>query len=245
VIHPATDPPPLSREGAIAVVVAEHPAPVGRALWVRLLLMVLGSAVIAGGVATLLWTGLGPGPLDVFITAVVDRWGIPITFVVWGVALFVMSITTLLGHRPGLGTLALPLISGALLPFCMSTLDRFTAPEGLTVLGIGFHLLAILVVGIGAGAVIAAGLGAGMGELIAIAAADRSGRPEPLARTAIEATWLVVGWSLGGTVGLGTVMVTLLIGPSVRNGHSLVRRLMAGPTPTSTPPAVAVPAATP
>lgn len=239
-IHPATDPPPLSREGAIAVVVAEHPEPVRRALWVRLLLMVLGSAVIAGGVATLLWTGLGPGPLDVFITAVVDRWGIPITFVVWGVAAFIMSITTLLGHRPGLGTLALPLISGALLPFCMSALDRFTPPEGLTVFGIAVHLLAILVVGIGAGAVIAAGLGAGMGELIAIAAADRSGRPEPLARTAIEATWLVVGWSLGGTVGPGTVLVTLLIGPSVRNGHTLVRRLTD--VPATTPP-VAVPAA--
>ena len=144
-IHPATDPPPLSREGAIAVVVAEHPTPVRRALWVRLLLMVLGSAVIAAGVATLLWTGLGPGPLDVFITAVVDRWGIPITFVVWGVAAFIMSITTLLGHRPGLGTLALPLISGALLPFCMSALDRFTPPEGLTVFGIAVHLVAILV----------------------------------------------------------------------------------------------------
>jgi uncharacterized protein len=241
VIHLGAEPPALSRAGAIAVVVAEHPEPVTRALWLRLLLLVLGSAVIAGGVATLLWTGLGPGPLDVFITAVVDRWGIPITFVVWGVALFIMSITTLLGHRPGLGTLALPLISGALLPVCMSALDRFTAPEGITPFGITTHLVAIVVVGIGAGAIIAAGLGAGMGELIAIAAADRSGRPEPWARTAIEASWLVAGWSLGGTVGLGTVLVTLLIGPSVRSGHGLVRRLMAVP---AAPPAVAVPAAT-
>ncbi len=243
-IHSGVEPPPLSRAGAIAVVVAEHPEPVTRALWLRLLLLVIGSSVIAAGVATLLWTGLGPGPLDVFITAVVDRWGIPITFVVWGVALFIMSITTLLGHRPGLGTLALPLISGALLPVCMSALDRFTPPEGITAFGLGAHLLAIVVVGIGAGAVIAAGLGAGMGELIAIAAADRSGRPEPLARTGIEATWLVAGWSLGGTVGLGTVLVTLLIGPAVRSGHRLVRRMMAvpaAPTPVVAPVATSAP----
>jgi uncharacterized membrane protein YczE len=75
------------------------------------------------------------------------------------------------------------------------------------------------VVGLGAGAVIASGLGAGMGELLATAASDRTGKAEALMRTGFELTWLVSGVALGGTAGLGTVIVAVMIGSSVRLGY--------------------------
>ena len=77
----------------------------------------------------------------------------------------------------------------------------------------------IALVGAGAGAVMAAGLGPGMGELVSAATSARLGRPEPLVRTGVELSWLALGLALGGTVGVGTVLVAGLIGPAVRGGH--------------------------
>jgi uncharacterized membrane protein YczE len=191
----------------------------GRSRWARLVLLVVGGALIAAGVSGLLWTRLGPGPLDVFITAVVERSGVPITFVVWGVALAMITTSVLLGRRPGPGTLLLPFVSGSLLPVFMGVLDRWSPPTGLHAVTLLAHVAAIAVVGVGAGAIGAAGLGQGFGELVATAASVRVRRPEALVRTGMELSWLALGLLLGGTAGVGTVLVALLIGPAVRSGY--------------------------
>jgi len=191
---------------------------------IRIALLSLGSTLIAAGVAGSLWTGLGAGPLDVFITSIVARWGVPITFVVWGMAVVMISIASLLGRRAGPGTVLLPLVSGALLPVFMNAFDHVDAPSGVTALGVSIHIAAVAVIGVGAGAVIVAGLGAGTGELLAGAASDHVRRPEPLVRTGVELTWLAFGIVLGGTFGLGTVIIAALIGPAVRQGHAAVSR---------------------
>lgn len=211
-----------------------HRAPA--TLVARVGLVVVGSALIAVGVASMLWTELGPGPLDVFITAVVDRFGVPITIVVWGVSAAMVTVAVLLGRRPGPGTLLLPFVSGLVLPVAMGVLDRWTPPPGVTAAGVLVHVVAIGVTGVGAGAIIGAGLGAGFGELVASAASARAGRPEPLVRTGIELSWMVVGLLLGGTVGVGTVLVAMLIGPAVRAGHRSVTATVRRVRPT--PPAL-------
>jgi uncharacterized membrane protein YczE len=207
----------------LAVVAAEversAPRPNTLAIGIRILVLLFGSTLIAAGVALLLWTQLGPGPLDVLITAVAFRWEIPITFVVWAMAALMITLSIALGRRPGPGTFALPFISGALLPVFMDLWDRWTPPAGINPAVITWHVLAVAIVGLGAGAVIAAGLGAGMGELLASAASDRTGGAEAVMRMSCEVTWLVVGVALGGTAGLGTVIVAALIGISVRLGY--------------------------
>ena len=55
-----------------------------------------------------------------------------------------------------------------------------------------------------------------------------TGRPVALIRTSIEITVVILGWLLGGTVGLGTVIFALLIGPSVSVGLTIVRNLSGG-----------------
>jgi uncharacterized protein len=216
----------LSRAGALAVVAAEvertSARPAGLHLSVRIAVLLIGSTLIAGGVALLLWTQLGPGPLDVLITAVAFRWDIPITFVVWAMAAVMIGLSIALGRRPGPGTFALPLVSGAMLPMFMGLWDRWTPPPGINPAVIAWHVLAVAVVGLGAGAVIASGLGDGMGELLASAASDRTGGAEALTRTGFEVTWLLVGVALGGTFGLGTVIVAAFIGTSVRLGYRVI-----------------------
>lgn len=213
----------LSRAGAVAVVMPEPGRP-RLPVTLRIGLVLAGSALISLGVAGLLWTGLGPGPLDILITAISGRWSIPITFVVWGMAGVMISLAWALGRRPGIGTLLLPFVSGALLPWWIRLLSRWTPSAGVSLHGVAAHVAAISAIGLGAGAVLVAGFGAGMGELLAAAASDRAGRPEPLVRTGIELTWLALGVTLGGVIGLGTVLVTLLIGPAVRRGHRVMER---------------------
>jgi uncharacterized membrane protein YczE len=229
----------LSRAGALAVVAAEAeqtaPPPDTLNIGLRIALLLLGSAVITAGIALLLWTQLGPGPLDVLITAVAFRWEIPITFVVWAMAALMIGMSMALGRKPGLGTLIMPVITGALLPVFMNLWDRWTPPAGINPAVIAWHVLAVAVIGLGAGAVIASGLGAGMGELLATAASERTGGAEALMRTGFEVTWLVTGVALGGAAGLGTVIVAVMIGSSVRLGYramaATVNPLRRSPNP--------------
>jgi uncharacterized membrane protein YczE len=213
----------LSRAGAIAVVLAARPTPRLLRQSVRVGLLVGGSLVIAAGVALMLWTGLGPGPLDVFIGAVRVRTGLPLTLAVWLVIATLVVASWAMGRRPGFGTLAAPLITGPAMQVSLSLLGAFEPPDAVVV-ALAVHVTAVFVVGLGAGALIVSGLGAGSGELLAAAAADRSGRAEPRVRMAFELSWLLVGVALGGPIGLGTVVVALTIGPAVAVGHRALDR---------------------
>ena len=213
--------PPLSRAGAIAAVLAERPVPRLLRRSARVGLLIAGSVVIAAGVAVMLWTRLGPGPLDVFIGAVRVRTGLSLTLAVWLVIASLIAAAWLLGRRPGPGTLASPLIVGPAMQVFVSVLDGIEPPDAF-VLVAAIHVTAVFVVGLGAGALIVSGLGAGSGELLASAASDRTGRPEPGLRMGFELSWLVVGVLLGGPIGVGTVLVALVIGPAVAVGYRAV-----------------------
>lgn len=215
-----------SRAGAVAAVLATGPARRALGLGTRMMMLLSGTAVIGMSVAVFLWNDFGPGPLDVFIGGIRELTGLPLMVAVW---LTIGSLAVLawsLGRRPGFGTLIGPLVTGPIMQVGLSLLNRFGAPDHLIV-KVAVQLLAIGAIGVGAGLVITAGLGSGTGELLAAAASDRSGRPEPRMRLLFESTWLVLGVVLGGPIGLGTVLVALAIGPSVARGHRMVDTAVA------------------
>lgn len=215
-----------SRAGAIADVLGRKTPRRVIGLATRVALLIAGSTAIGAGVALMLWNDFGPGPLDVFTGAVRARTGLPLAVAVWATAAFMAVTAWALGRRPGVGTVAAPLIVGPTMQVVVALLDRFDRPTGL--LGqIPVHMIAIATVGVGAGALIVSGLGAGTGELLAAAASDRSGRPEAGVRLGFEITWVVLGVLLGGPIGVGTVLVAALIGPAVQHGHRTVDALAA------------------
>jgi uncharacterized protein len=187
----------------------------------RVLLLVFGSLTIAVSVAVTLWTGLGPGPLDVFIGAVRTHTGLPLSVSVWMVVGSLITLAWVLGRRPGFGTLAGPLVVGVVMQSTLSLLENFEAPHAL-ILRMIIQLLAIGSLGVGAGALIVSGLGAGSGELLTSAASRRSGHSERWVRLGFEVSWLLIGVALGGPAGLGTVMIALTLGLSVSNGQRIV-----------------------
>jgi uncharacterized protein len=197
-----------------------------RSVLQRLALLLVGCISIAIGAALTLWTGLGGGPLDVFNLAMSAAFGIPLTLMVWGVASVLIGTAAALGHRPGPGTIAAPLLIGPLLSTFASLLGSIDRPSSLAVV-LAAHALGVVIIGFGAGALIVSGLGTGSGELLATAAAERAGRSEMVVRTVIEASWLAVGLLLGGRAGIGTVLVMVGVGPSVRLGHGRVAAVVA------------------
>lgn len=191
-----------------------------------MVLLFLGAFLISASVAVTLWTQLGPGPLDVFIGAVRERTGLPLSIAVWATVGALTAAAWVLGRRPGLGTIAAPFLIGPMLQSILALLETFGHPSSL-VIRVALQLVAIAGIGVGSGALIVSGLGAGTGELFAGAASERIRRPESQVRPIIELTWIVVGVSLGGPAGFGTILVALLIAPAVTNGYRLVDGLAA------------------
>ena len=105
---------------------------------VRVGLLVSGSLTIAVAVAVMLWTGLGPGPLDVFIGAVRVHTGLPLGLAVWLVVGSMILLSWVLGRRPGPGTLVSPLIVGSVMQAMARVLEPVGVPDALAV-RIGIH----------------------------------------------------------------------------------------------------------
>jgi len=216
-----------SRAGAVAAVVASGPTRRVLGFSTRLVILTIGSFLIAASVAVTLWTELGPGPLDVFIGAIRNITGIPLTVAVWATVGSLIACSWMLGRRPGLGTILSPFMIGPMLQSVVSVLEQFDRP-GVLIVRIGLQLVAIMGIGAGAGALIVSGLGAGSGELFAGATSDEVGKPETSVRFVIEMAWIGIGVALGGPAGFGTIMVAALIGPAVARGHGWVDALAAG-----------------
>lgn len=207
-----------SRAGAVADVVLTHRTRRALAVTTQVAIYLVGALVLASSVAVLLWNDLGPGPLDVFVGAIRELAGVPLAIALWITVASMMLVAALLGRRPGPGTIVGPLLIGPTMQAMLGLLERFDRPDHLAA-QLPVHLLAIAGVGLGAGTLVVSGVGSGTGELLAAAASDKSGQPQPRVRLAIETMWLVVGATLGGPFGVGTVLVALLIGPAVAGGY--------------------------
>ena len=83
---------------------------------------------------------------------------------------------------------------------------------------LGFALASIGLAGLSTGLYIAAGLGSGARDGLAMTLSSRSGHPVRRMRMAVELVVLALGWLMGGTVGVGTLLFSLLIGPSMERG---------------------------
>ena len=202
-------------------VVAASPKRRAYAVSSRFALHLAGCAVIAIGVGLMLWNDFGPGPLDVLIGAVRQYSGLPLTFAVWLTTGSLLLIAWALGKRPGIGNLVTILTVGPLMQLTIVALGQIE-PPGVIPAKVAVHVVATAIVGLGAGMNLVARLGAGTSELLAASLANRTGFPVARVRMACELGWLTLGVILGGPLGVGTVIVALLIGPSVAGGFRTV-----------------------
>jgi uncharacterized membrane protein YczE len=156
----------------------------------------------------LLLAGLGLDPWDVFHQGLSRRFGLGVGTWAIIVGLLVLLLWIPLRQRPGFGTVSNVLVVGAVIDLVMALAP---VPHVLSV-RVALLLAGVVLNGAATGAYIGAGLGPGPrdGVMTGLAARGRSIR---VVRTGIELTVLGTGWLLGGTVGVGTVVYALGIGP--------------------------------
>ncbi len=183
----------------------------------RLINLYAGLVLFGVSVAFFVQARLGLDPWDVFHQGISERTGVRIGTVAIGVGAIVLLLWIPLGQRLGLGTISNVILVGLTLDV---TLVFLPEPDPMAV-RVTFLVVAILMNAVATGLYIGAGLGPGPrdGLMTGFAARGHSIRS---VRTGIELAVLAAGWVLGGTVGVGTALFALSIGPLV---HVLIPRL--------------------
>lgn len=178
---------------------------------IRLARCIAGLALFGAGIALILEAHLGAAPWDVFHQGVSRLTGISVgkVIVLTGLALLLLWIP--LRQRPGVGTILNAVEIGIVVDLVVPTIPD----TDQLVLRVGYLVAGLVVMGIGSGLYIGAGLGPGPRDGLMMGL-SRRGISVRLARTMIEASVLVIGILLGGSIGVGTVAFTLGIGPLVQ-----------------------------
>lgn len=172
----------------------------------------LGLFLYGFTMAMLVESTLGLDPWDVFHEGVTRHVDLSFGQVVIATGAVVLLLWIPLRQKPGVGTVLNVLVIGLAADLGIAVIAR---PDELW---LRIVLLLGGVVGNGfAGALyIGAALGPGPRDGLWLGLVRRTGRSVRLWRTVIEVTVVVVGFALGGTVGIGTVLYALTIGPLVQ-----------------------------
>jgi len=170
----------------------------------------IGLWIFGTGEALVVASELGNSPWTVFAEGVSEQTPLSIGLATVVTSFALLLIWIPLGERPGLGTIANAVVVGVALDVMLLLLGG--APLAVRILEL---IGGIALVGVGSGLYINAALGPGPRDGLMMGLHRRTGRPVGLLRGAIEVSALLVGVLLGGTVGLGTVVFALLVGPAV------------------------------
>ncbi|MQY11840.1 hypothetical protein SRB5_19590 [Streptomyces sp. RB5] len=205
----------------------------GPRLGARLVRLYAGLALYGASCGMTVDAGLGVDPWDVFHQGVAERTGLSIGTVSIAVGALVLLLWIPLRQRPGLGTVSNVLVIGLTMDATMALVPDAHA------LGyqIPLMLSGVLLNGVATGLYITARFGPGPRDGLMTGLHARTGRSIRAMRTVIEVTVLATGWLLGGTVGAGTVVYAVAIGPLAQ----YFLRVFAPEKPDETP-AAAVPA---
>ncbi|GGJ31229.1 membrane protein [Paenarthrobacter histidinolovorans] len=202
----------------------------------RITQLLIGLAMYGISLAVFIRAGLGLDPWDVFHQGLSEKTGFSMGVVVIAVSFLVLLLWIPLRQMPGIGTIA-----NAVLVGLFADLGLWLIPD-VTHLGGQIAMLAgaVILNGIASACYIGARLGPGARDGLMTGLVRRTGWSVRLVRTGIEVVVLAVGFLLGGSVGVGTVVYALAIGPIVQ---VLLPKFMVPERSKATAPTEAVEAA--
>jgi len=196
----------------------------------RLVQLYVGLVLFGASMAIMLRAGLGLNSWDVLHQGISERTGLRFGWVVIAVSAVVLLLWIPLRQRPGLGTISNAIVVGLAVDAFLAILPHTSSMP----VRVGALVTGVVLNGVATGLYVGANLGPGPrdGLMTGLAARGHSIR---VVRTGIEVTVLAIGWVIGGTVGIGTVLYAVSIGPLA---HFFIP-LFSVPVPTSAEPAPA------
>ena len=177
--------------------------------------------------------GLGEGLLIVSFTGA-SPWSVlaqgislNVDFSIGTITLFI-SIGVLifwlpLNQKPGIGTILNALIIAVMIDICI----KFVPTPENYIPQLILAIIAVLITGFGGGIYLVANLGAGPRDGLMVGLQKKTNMPIAAVRAFLEISVVTVGWYLGGTVGLGTLLFAFGVGPSVALGLFLVKKIFS------------------
>ena len=189
----------------------------------RLAILICGLALFGFGESLLIVSALGNSPWTVLAQGISKQLGLSVGIATVIVSTIVLSLWIPLKEKPGFGTLANIIVIATSLDF---GINNFPAQSGFFN-RLVYVVLGVALVGVGSSLYITCGLGPGPRDGWMTALHHRTGIPVGRVRLAIEAFVLVLGWLLGGTVGIGTAIFALTVGYSVALSFAIVDRLVS------------------
>jgi uncharacterized membrane protein YczE len=201
----------------------------GRRLPHRLIQLYAGLALYGVSMALIIRSALGNMPWDVLHQGLAGRMGWSIGAVSILVGALVLLAWIPLRQRPGLGTVSNVVVIGLAVDAPLAVVP---APSALAWRA-GLLVLGVLLNAVATASYIGVHLGPGPRDGLMTGLVRRTGGSVRLVRTSIEVGVVLCGWLLGGTLGLGTVLYAVAIGPLVQ---VLLPRLSLSPAAPPTPP---------
>jgi len=175
--------------------------------------------------------GLGEGLLIVSFTGA-SPWSVLAQGISLNINLSIGTITLLislavlvlwipLGQKPGMGTIFNALIIAIMIDLCI----KFVPTPSNYIHQLILAIISVITVGIGGGIYLVSNLGAGPRDGLMIGLQKLTKLPIAVVRAALEISAVSIGWYLGGTVGVGTLLFAFGIGPCVALGLYLVDKI--------------------
>ena len=187
----------------------------------RTFVLFFGLFIFGLGDSLLIQSEIGNAPWSVLAQGISNRLDITMGWSTFGISTLVLLLWIPLKEKPGFGTLS----NIALIAIATQIGVTVFPAQSSYPMGIVYCLAGIAMVGIGSSLYITCGLGPGPRDGLMTALHHKTGVRIGRVRLGIEGTVLFVGWLLGGTVGLGTLMFALLIGQSIAISLGVVSRV--------------------
>ena len=190
--------------------------------FITLLYLILGLILFGLGETLLITANAGVSPWTVLAQGVSIRTGYSIGLTTFFVSIGVLCLWIPLRQKPGIGTILNTIIISVVIDV---SLPYLPAPETIF-LQILQIISAVVIVGLGSGFYLIANLGPGSRDGLMTGLQRITNKPISLIRAIIEISVVIVGWYLGGVVGIGTIVFALTIGPFVSSGLFSVSRII-------------------
>ena len=180
----------------------------------------IGLGIFGLGEGLLIVSYTGASPWSVLAQGISLNVGFSIGVVTFFVSIFALSLWTFLDQKPGIGTILNIIIIAIMIDLSIAFFETPQNFIGQLVMAI----VAVLLVGLGSGIYLIANLGPGPRDGLMTGLQKKTNLPIAVVRGFLEITVVSIGWYLGGTVGIGTLLFAFGIGPAVALGLFLVKK---------------------
>ena len=190
--------------------------------FITLVYLILGLILFGLGETLLITANAGVSPWTVLAQGISIRTGYSIGLTTFFVSIGVLCLWIPLRQKPGIGTILNTIIVSVVMDVSLPFLP---APETILLQTLQI-ISAVVIVGLGSGFYLIANLGPGSRDGLMTGLQRITNKPIFLIRAIIEISVVIVGWYLGGVVGIGTIVFALAIGPFVSSGLFSVSRII-------------------